>query len=302
MLPKIKNGNGKMTEQLESCVSCLFNVTDLIRTGYDAIDTRNSVLDGIIGLNFVTGGPLGIGKLCYAPRYVNRTMDVAIIVKYNAINESNECSIVWVFPRNKYELFSIGSSMDISCLRHYLEDDYIKQINDLDNLKRGDNVYVLSNDGYFVPGKVTSEIHIENDIPSIDIEVQQNNKKVIITKPLNILHVIRDNDKISLDGNYSEDSGSYYSSLSESSDDDNENNNQEIKQSQSVSSNAQSIGLLQHQGYNIGEWEKHTKGFESHVYLYHEIVYNICLLIGFAGKLMYKMGYTRFVFICASQQ
>jgi hypothetical protein len=271
--------------QAQACVESYRQLSDLIKEHNhshhpqqqqssvtmieDLIRTRKNILSMLftlhshLNISSPIENRLEIGSVCYAPRLIERTLDLAFIVSKD--DDGIFCSICWIYPRNIYELSSTGMRIDIDRLKPFSEERNSERILSLQNLTQDSLVLVQNDRGIFVSGRVSKRLirglsFTNEKLLEIVSENPLTSRITTFTFPEDILLVTPHSfDHPSSDLQFTNES--LDSKLIE--------NDIPGYTTQSISGSKH----LQTSGDFLCDWERHTKGFGS--------------------KLLEKMGYRR---------
>jgi hypothetical protein len=209
---------------------------------------------------------LEIGSICYAPRLIERTLDLAFILSKD--DDGICCSICWIYPRNIYEISSSGMRIEIDRLQPFSEEMMSERIESLHNLHQDSLVLVQNDRGIFVPGRISKRLtrglsFTNEKLLEIVCENPLTSRITTSTVPEDILLVIPHSfgtvppppTDLQLNDEFLD---------------------SEVIQNDIPGHTTQSVSGLRHlqeSGHLLGDWERHTKGFGS--------------------RLLQKMGYKR---------
>lgn len=248
--------------QLELFVKNYIELRELMKDSItsELIEARCHLLSAILSISsFINIEKFEVGTVCYAPRLVERTMDLALIISKI---DDDLCLILWLYPRNNYELTSQGIRMDVSRLRHYTELDHQERLTNLQNLPIGGLVLFQNDKGIFLSGeifrKMTKGLSLTNEkILEIKSENPVNLRTQIFTVSEDILIVTPFIAHQSL--------AQILKPQRAQSDEEVKGGEigNEIDENNSVLTLSNSQSNNQGQDNLIGGWEKHTRGVGS---------------------------------------
>lgn len=248
-----------MEVQLESCVICYLNICDMMKEGYDALNSKNELLSAIFSINSVIDANiLSPGRLCFAPRLASGSMDIAMIIK----TDEELMTAVWIYPRNKYELSSKGFMIEAFRLRILKERDFEKLRKDIESLKIKNFVYAQDESGFFCPSVVVNIQKFDDSEAILEIKYSQDNINKRIKLKSTLTHIALDN---SISQNYDSYNYSDDESVSSSASSQHrqstslETLQENIKYEKSMNF-VSSLNILHENEYILGDWERHTKG------------------------------------------
>jgi len=301
----------QIDEQLQQCSTSLTNVTNQLNESetdsneyHNLIQARFSLIDAIISLNIMRESLSPLisnkfisGSLCIAPRLYDGSYDIAIIMDF--LPDTDLVTVIWMRPRNKYELKSLGTSLPATRVKEYSDTQYKEESRKIAGIEPGSFVWARYEDGMWHKAEVCRRLHAGLSQKSLSLSLYPDDDEITT----NILLEVRYTEykgsstaqlsasistictRIELNRNHSELERERKRKRYEESDTEEEEEEEEEEEpvdvtdrSRRVSSREEREGnkgmveMLQ-QGYILGEWERHTKGV--------------------AGRLMAKMGYKR---------
>eukprot|EP01041_Mallomonas_annulata_P011397 gene11397-23847_t len=154
-------------DQLRQCTESLINISQQLNSMDDRssdymnfLQARFSLLEAILSLNHLLEKSETFipGSICKAPRLYDGQYDLAIITKINI--ESQLATISWLRPRNKYELKSLGTSLQISRLSSYSIQQHEEVLESVTSLTPGDLVWARYTDGLWHEAQVYKRLRI----------------------------------------------------------------------------------------------------------------------------------------------
>lgn len=255
-----------LAQQVQLCVESLLHIKELCISspGPAAVQARKDVISALFSLHIMRNDDRLIkGSVCMAPRFIDGTYDVAIVLEVDEVM----AVIVWVYPRNRYELLSNGIRIDTTLLRVYTIEDYSALQSRVLEVCVGDRILSCSKSGYYTSCTVK---HITSD--TLDVQHDDGyhtscSRNVMEVVPL--LHSSSQQRGVLVDNEVVCDASNGSDSNSCSSDDDDYSSESDVR---TLPSHSIPITSLPNAGYGLGEWERHTKGI--------------------GGKLLRRMGYT----------
>jgi hypothetical protein len=260
-------------EQLVTCVEGYLQLTTFLNDNKEHLEAfanaRASIISGISTLNsMLTEWKPCVGRLCVTPRQFDGVMDVAIILSCEG---EGMWRIIWLYPRNVYEIFSTGIRIGENKLTEYSQSMQNEMDVKLKSLSHGDSVLVRDRIGTFVPGTLQKrltrgfatsdsndtilEIKIENGLTvNVDESVDVVIPNIVLAARM------KSGDDIGSAAQKRRGVHVYHVDDDEpcsSSDSDCERSGE----SKDIHAHAlDGLRTLQAEGHVLGGWERHTKG------------------------------------------
>ena len=275
-----------MDEQLASCVDGYIQLVIFLNSNKDHLEdfaqSRATILSGIVCLNLmIPEWKCDVGRLCMAPRFSERINDVCIVTE--AVSDGM-CSVVWLYPRNIYELLSVGSRISTSKIIEYSNDTHEAKMAKLRSLSYGDNVLVRNSIGLYVNGTISRRMTrgLSGGDNSSVLEVKLTNGKTLPDVEEDLLVIVPYDRPVGTEGavgggtgggeissgclvrrnevkvHHVPEDGDHDNEFSGSSSED-DSDDEDIRRGGSCAA-MEGLRSLQAAGHVLGDWEKHTKG------------------------------------------
>lgn len=288
------------------------------------VASRNELLDSLILINKYLNSMnlmnLIPGRIIVAPKYKNKalTKDLAVVTGVKSSSEESDIeaiNIFWLRPSTKYELFSTKINLDYSS-NIQLYQSYELDDQRLCQLLEGDIVTIrdcskIINTGMWYKAKIVMIFHKDEKVQVQLLTNNLNSRNNFMVIPFNTSYIIPcvENEGVSYINSSSQHSSE---SLPEDkiqpkqSGGDNDEitalpsyYQQHLKSNFEFQNNCSSGTAFSDfddfLNYNIGNWEKHTKGNERYLHSYQINNLSVNFQTGIGSKLMRKMGYQRLV-------
>ena len=100
-----------LAQQVKLCVESLLHVKQLCVSspGPAAVQARKDVMSALLSLHIMRNNDRIVkGSVCMAPRFIDGMHDIAVVLDADEVT----AVVLWVYPRNRYELLSDGIRVD----------------------------------------------------------------------------------------------------------------------------------------------------------------------------------------------
>lgn len=276
----------ELQSQVEACSVSFLQLTSQLRELDESTDIYKSLLharfgliDAIISLNKILEMPYLIsGSICFAPRLFDGCYDLALITKTHG-SVDKICTIIWLRPRNKYELKSLGTTYQYCQLKSFKDVLQQGEVDQIEGLVQGGSVWARYEDGIWYKAEVCRKYYpgLQSNKDTMLIEVVFTDfgserstlpaEITCITNRKDASHStmmnVNDHDRIFSDEWLSSDTESE-AELVENEKDRHCNSSTAGRLSHaSVGNKNTSLATMVAEGYVLGDWERHTKGIGS---------------------------------------